>query len=232
MPRYSSLLLTPVAVITLAAATLIIPTYEIADDYAVRFDTRGAEGTFSELEGSIAFDPDDLPGSRFDVSVAAATIETGNDVKDGHARGENRLNAEAHPRIRFASRAFAKTAEGYDVTGDLTLRGVTEEVTIPFTFEGDVFAGSLTVDREVLRRTGVGAPALSWRGRFCSGGWWAMRWRSSCGCRCGEAHVAASNFRKPLPVAEAAVWAGIVQITHSMCNLHTCLADHSLVRLY
>lgn len=157
MSRPHTLLVAPAILVTLAAATVSVPTYEIADDYAVRFDTRGAEGTFSELEGSIAFDPDDLPGSRFDVSVAAATIQTGNDVKDGHARGENWLHAEAHPRIRFASTAFAKTAEGYDVTGDLTLRGVTEEVTIPFTFGSDVFAGSLTVDREAF---GIEGPFL------------------------------------------------------------------------
>ena len=126
--------------------------YTISDDYVVKFSGRGANGTFGELEGRVAFDPAALASSAIDVSVATATIATGNSTKDAHARGESWLHAEAYPRIRFVSEAFAKTSSGFTATGALTLRGVTREVTLPFTFEpragGGTFRGTLTVDRE------------------------------------------------------------------------------------
>ena len=122
-------------------------SYTIADDYAIRFDTRGAEGTFTGLTGTVVFDEDDLAGARFDVTIDATTISTGNATKDKHARGDNWFDVERYPEIGFRSSAFAKTADGYAVTGMLTLHGVERAVTIPFTFEGAVFEGTLTVDR-------------------------------------------------------------------------------------
>ena len=125
-----------------------LESYTIAPDYAIRFDTRGAEGTFTGLTGTVVFDEDDLAGARFDVTVDATTISTGNATKDRHARGDNWFDVERYPEIGFESAAFAKTADGYAVTGSLEMHGVEREVTIPFTFEDDVFAGALTVDRE------------------------------------------------------------------------------------
>ena len=123
-------------------------SYTIADDYAIRFDTRGAEGTFTGLTGTVVFDEDDLAGARFDVTVDATTISTGNATKDKHARGDNWFDVERYPKIGFTSTAFAKTTNGYTVTGQLEMRGVKREVTIPFTFEHQVFEGALTVERE------------------------------------------------------------------------------------
>ena len=135
-----------VTLITLPASPAF-ESYTIGPDYAIRFDTRGAEGTFGGLTGAVVFDADDLPASRFDVTVDARTIATGNATKDKHARGDAWFDVERYPDIGFESAAFAKTADGYAVTGTLDLHGVRREVTIPFTFEDDVFEGALTVDR-------------------------------------------------------------------------------------
>ena len=139
----------------LAVAAAVAPRtdYAVADDYAVRFDTRAAAGTFRGLAGTVRFDPADLDGSLLDVTVDVATVSTGNSRKDGHARGAAWFDAATYPTIGFRSTAFAKTDAGYAATGQLTMRGVTREVTLPFAFEpaaagaGGTFRGSLVVDR-------------------------------------------------------------------------------------
>lgn len=131
--------------------------YVLSDDYAIRASTRGVDATFGDLRGQVRFDPDDLAAARFNVSVASASIATGNKTQDKHARGDSWLDVEAHPRITFESTAFAKTPGGYAVTGALTLHGHTERLTIPFTFDGATFTGTTTLDREVY---GIDGPAL------------------------------------------------------------------------
>ncbi len=132
-----------------AAASL--SSWEIDTDYAVRFSTQKAEGTFSDLQGTVNFDPEDILNASFDVSVATATISTGNTSKDKHARGKSWFDAERHPRIRFVSNRFSPTATGYAVSGTMTIKGIDRPVTIDFTFtptaEGGLFEGTTTINR-------------------------------------------------------------------------------------
>ncbi len=136
---------------------LIATDYLIGPDYAVKFATGGAEGTFSDLRGTVSFDPADPENSRFDVSVATATISTGNSAKDKHARGDKWLNAEEHPRIGFVSDTFTKTATGFEVTGQLSINGRARTQVLSFQFDGQVFEGSTTVNREEY---GIDGPFL------------------------------------------------------------------------
>lgn len=131
--------------------------YTPTDAYAVKFATAKATGTFRDLQGTIVFDADELAEANFDVSVGTATIQTGNKTQDKHARGGSWLDADQHPRISFKSHGFEATPEGYTVTGQLTIRGESRPVTIPFTFNGKVFAGQLTVTRQDY---GVDGPFL------------------------------------------------------------------------
>ncbi len=128
-------------------------SYRITEDYSIKFEGRGAEGTFSGLTGTIAFAPEALGASRIDVSVDAATIETGNQTKDGHARGEDWFDVAKYPRIAYKATAFAKTLDGFVAKGTLTMHGVSKPVDLPFSFTptpggGGVFIGGTTVDRE------------------------------------------------------------------------------------
>ena len=127
-------------------------SYTITEDYSIKFDGRGAAGTFRGLTGTIVFDPDDLGAARMDVSVDAGTISTGNETKDRHARGEDWFDVEKYPRISYEATAFAKTATGYVAKGSLKLHGVTKRHDLPFTFvktgdSGGVFVGRTVVDR-------------------------------------------------------------------------------------
>lgn len=146
----AKLILLPLFLIAGITAT-VLPTWEISEDYAVRFSTKKAEGTFSDLQGTVKFAPNDLTNSSFNVSVATASIATGNKSKDKHARGKAWFDAENHPRITFVSSRISAVEGGYLVVGDLSIKGITKEVGINFTFteneSGGLFTGSTTITR-------------------------------------------------------------------------------------
>ncbi len=98
-------------------------------------------GQFDDFTGDVQFDPDDPANSKLDFDIEVATINTKNDKRDGHLRGADFFDAEKFPLIIFRSRKIVKKEAGvYDVTGDLTMKGVTKEVTYPVTVLGPVKA--------------------------------------------------------------------------------------------
>ena len=153
----------PVAafLILVASAFTILagPDYKIASGFAVRFDGAGASGIFKDLKGKIVFDEQHLATSKFDVSIDVSSINTGNGLKNTHAKGEKWLDAKKYPAITFTSTEITKSGNGYAAKGDLTMHGVKKSITIPFTFTknatGGTFAGKFEVNRNDF---GIGTP--------------------------------------------------------------------------
>ncbi|MEM9836033.1 MAG: YceI family protein [Bacteroidota bacterium] len=146
-------ILLPIALLSLTAATsAAFSSWNIKQDYQVKFSGKAAEGTFEALQGTIVFDPADLASATMNVSVDVATIDTGNSTKDKHARGSSWFDADAYPKIMFKSSNFRKSDNGYVVRGKLTLHGITKEIEIPFTFtpdaSGGLFEGGFSVERK------------------------------------------------------------------------------------
>src|SRR5450432_504648 len=133
----------PVAaiIILFASAFTFIKSqdWKIADNASVKFDGGDPSGEFKGLKGSVKFDETDLAGSKFDVTLDVATINTGNGMKNTHAKSEKWFDAEKYPTIEFTSSAITKAATGYEAKGMLTMHGVQKEVVILFTFENNVF---------------------------------------------------------------------------------------------
>jgi polyisoprenoid-binding protein YceI len=121
--------------------------WKIADNSFVKFDGGDPSGQFGGLKGTINFDPNDLPTSKFDAAIDVATINTGNGMKNTHAKSEKWFDADKYPTIKFTSSAITKVATGYEAKGTLSMHGVQKEVVIPFTFDNNVFKGSFTVNR-------------------------------------------------------------------------------------
>lgn len=126
-------------------------SWKISDDYSIKFDGKGASGTFRGLKGDIVFDENDLPGSRFNVSIDATSINTGNGLKNKHAKSEKYFHVEKYPLIRFTSSAIRKTDRGYAAAGTLEIHGVKKEISLPFTYtktgKGALFTSSFEVNR-------------------------------------------------------------------------------------
>lgn len=121
--------------------------WKIAEIASVKFDGGDPSGEFSGLKGSINFDEKDLASSKFEVTLDVATINTGNGMKNTHAKSDKWLDAAKYPAIKFTSSAISKTATGYEAKGMLDMHGVQKEITVPFTFTGNVFSGNFEVNR-------------------------------------------------------------------------------------
>jgi polyisoprenoid-binding protein YceI len=116
-------------------------------------------GAFNEFEGTAVIDGADLGRSSATVTIASASIDTRNAQRDAHLRSNDFLAMDEYPQITFAATGVAPTGpNSFDLTGDLTIKGVTNAVTIPFEFEGAAtdpfgnlragFEGSVTINRK------------------------------------------------------------------------------------
>lgn len=95
------------------------------------------KGRFAALSGVIRMDDDDPAGSSVEATIDTASIDTRNEQRDAHLRASDFLDVEQFPTIRFRSRRVEPLGGNrFRVTGDLTLHGVTREVTLDATFEG------------------------------------------------------------------------------------------------
>jgi len=87
-------------------------------------------GIFKGVTGTIAFDETNPAGSRVEVTIPAASIETGMGPRDQHLRSADFLDAESHPTLTFVSTSVAPKGDRWAITGDLTIRGVTRPVVL------------------------------------------------------------------------------------------------------
>lgn len=141
-------LLSTIALILTSAFTIIqSQDWKIAEGYSIKFDGGDPSGEFTGLKGTIQFDEKNLTASKFDMTLDVASINTGNGMKNTHAKGANWFDAEKYPTINFTSSAITKTSSGFDATGTLEMHGVKKEVTIPFTFANNTFDGAFDVNR-------------------------------------------------------------------------------------
>jgi polyisoprenoid-binding protein YceI len=105
------------------------------------------EGKFTSLETEINFMPDNLKASTIKANVEVNTINTGIKSRDNHLKKEEYFDATKFPKIMIASSFFAKKGETYNGYFKLTIKGISKEITIPFTFENGVFKGEFSIDR-------------------------------------------------------------------------------------
>lgn len=90
-------------------------------------------GKFADFRGAIVVhDPQDLTRSEVEVTIDTASIDTGIDERDQHLRTADFFDAGSHPHVTFISERVEKAGDGYRVIGDLTLRGVTRKISVPF----------------------------------------------------------------------------------------------------
>lgn len=89
-------------------------------------------GMFRKYDGSFEFDEDNIEDSALEFSIDARSIFTNHESRDEHLRSPDFFAAEEHPELTFQSTSFESHPgeNAYEVTGDLTLRGITEEITI------------------------------------------------------------------------------------------------------
>ena len=132
-------------------------------------------GAFNEFEGSAVVDASDSePSRRAELTIKAASIDTRNAQRDEHLRSNDFLGMEELPGRSPSSppRSSRSATTTFELTGDLTIKGVTNSVTVAFDFEGaatDPF-GNLRVGFEgsvVINRKDYG---ITWNAALETGG--------------------------------------------------------------
>jgi len=95
------------------------------------------EGNFKMFEGSMKNASADFTGAKIDFTVDVNSINTDDEKRDGHLKGEDFFNAEKFPQMKFSSTNFRKVADKkYLLQGDLTIRDVTNKVTFMVSYGG------------------------------------------------------------------------------------------------
>ena len=96
-------------------------------------------GQFNEYDGTVLSDKADFSDVVVDFSIDVKSIDTDNEKRDGHLRGEDFFDIAKYPEIIFKSKSVKKAGNNlYKFTGDLTMHGVTKEVTLDVQYNGTI----------------------------------------------------------------------------------------------
>ena len=105
--------------------------------FQVRHLVTKVRGRFDDFDGTIQINEDRPELSSVEFTIRAASIDTNEKDRDTHLRSADFFDVEKFPTITFRNtRISRKSDESYDVIGDLTIHGVTKEVTLPVTHLG------------------------------------------------------------------------------------------------
>ena len=128
-----------------------------ADKAKVEFNIKGPFGTvhgeFKGLKATIQFDVKNPEAGSISASIDATTVSTGIGLRNHHLRTEEQyFNTDKYPTISFRSKKIEKAGSGYAASGELTLKGITKPLRLPFTFTSNgnngTFKGQFVIKRE------------------------------------------------------------------------------------
>jgi polyisoprenoid-binding protein YceI len=95
------------------------------------------EGTFKVFDGTMDHSKPDFSDAQVSFSIDIASVNTDNERRDGHLKGDNFYNAEKYPKMTFTSTAVKPLGNNkYEMTGNLTIRDVTKPVVFQVTHGG------------------------------------------------------------------------------------------------
>jgi polyisoprenoid-binding protein YceI len=149
---------TPAAVTDLTGIYTIDPSHTRIGFVARHAMVTKVRGSFNDFEGTATVEGD-LEAATVNLAIKTASIDTRSEQRDGHLRSNDFLAIEEFPEITFVSTSVKPTGpNGLELTGDLTIKAVTNSVTVPFEFEGAAtdpfgnlrvgFEGAVTISRK------------------------------------------------------------------------------------
>ncbi len=93
-------------------------------------------GSFNDFTGNVDFDADKIKNSKVEFTAQMKSVDTRVNARDNHLRSKDFFEVDVYPEMTFKSTEVKKKGKGYLLIGDLTMKGVTKQVTIPFRFYG------------------------------------------------------------------------------------------------
>ena len=133
----------------LAGASMLIPATASAVDYTIdqshthilffveHFGLSSIQGEFLEFDGTFSLDVDSPENSEIAITIDVASLDSGHDGRDEHFLSADFFDVETYPTVTFTSTDVTVTGDNTaEVTGDLTIRDVTQPVTLDVTLNG------------------------------------------------------------------------------------------------
>ncbi len=114
-----------------AGTWAIDPTHSEVGFVARHLMVSKVRGSFTDVAGTVTV-KDDVTDSVADVTIRTESVSTGTPDRDGHLRSADFFDVETHPEMRFVSTAF----DGATLVGDLTIKGVTNPVSLDVDYQG------------------------------------------------------------------------------------------------
>ena len=162
--KFASLLVLLALGAAARADTLKIDPVHSTVGFKIRHLFANVTGRFTDVSGTINVDADHPENASVDATIGIQSIDTANAKRDQDLKGDNFFQADKFPTMTFKSTKVAVTGQEADVTGDLTLHGVTKPITLHVTFigKGPGMGGGITTGWEAtgsLKRSDYG---LTW----------------------------------------------------------------------
>lgn len=122
---------------TAATDTFVFDRSHSKIGFQIRHWVTKVDGRFRDYEGKIVLDREKPSNSKVDVTIQAASIDTGNEKRDADLKSASFFDVEKFPTITFSStKVEPKGKDLYEVTGDMTMHGVTRTVKVPVRHTG------------------------------------------------------------------------------------------------
>jgi polyisoprenoid-binding protein YceI len=136
------------------------------------FGISETEGKFTKFTGSVLADQADFSDAQIDLSIDVSSINTEDAQRDQHLRSADFFDAEKYPSITFKSKSLHPNGKGkFKLTGDLSMHGVTREITLDVAYKGTV-ADPFNNTKAGFKITGVldrTQFGLTWNGKLSTG---------------------------------------------------------------
>lgn len=115
----------------------IDPTHSQVTFTATHLLITEVTGQFKQYSGNVLSDKADFSDAKVDFSIKVNSINTDNEMRDGHLKSDDFFNAEKFPEINFKGKQMKSAGKGkFKLTGDLTIRDVTKTITLDVVYAG------------------------------------------------------------------------------------------------
>ena len=126
----------PTATTAATSVWSIDPSHSLVEFSVRHMMVSTVKGRFTDVRGSIIDVAEDPTRSSVQVTIDPTSISTGDAARDGHLKSADFFDVEQFPTITFVSRRIEGTREEFTLVGELTMHGVTREISLPATFNG------------------------------------------------------------------------------------------------
>jgi polyisoprenoid-binding protein YceI len=126
----------PLAAYAESARWSLDPDHSTVEFRVAHMIVSKTSGRFTDYAGFIDMDAEVGTVKAIEVTIKAGSVNTNHEKRDTHIRNVDFLDVEHYPTITFKMKSYKKAAEGFLAVGDLTLHGVTKEVTLAGQYNG------------------------------------------------------------------------------------------------